>query len=43
VDTSGSLMRTDKVVSLYLQRLRNSALLSVAQVVAMALEKLGPR
>jgi formylmethanofuran dehydrogenase subunit B len=42
VDTSGSLMRTDKVVSLYLQRLRNGTLLSVAQVVAALLEKLGP-
>jgi formylmethanofuran dehydrogenase subunit B len=43
VDTSGSLMRTDKTVSLYLQRLRSSALLSVGQVVAVLLEKLGPR
>jgi formylmethanofuran dehydrogenase subunit B len=43
VDTSGSLLRTDKVVSLYLQRLRNSTLLSVAQVITAVLEKLGPR
>ena len=41
IDADGHLLRTDKVVSLYLRRLRTSALPSVAQVVDALLQRLG--
>jgi formylmethanofuran dehydrogenase subunit B len=40
VDADGHLLRTDKVVSLYLRRLRSSTLPSVAQAVAGILQRL---
>ncbi len=40
IDADGHLLRTDKVVSLYLRRLRTSALPSVAQVVEALLQRL---
>jgi formylmethanofuran dehydrogenase subunit B len=40
VDAPGSLLRTDKVVSLHLRRLRESALPSVAQALDQLLERL---
>ena len=43
VDASGALLRTDKVVSLYLHRLRNSALPSVADTLAALTERLEAR
>jgi formylmethanofuran dehydrogenase subunit B len=41
VDADGHLLRTDKVVSLYLRRLRTSALPSVAQAVEALMQRLG--
>jgi formylmethanofuran dehydrogenase subunit B len=43
VDAAGSLMRTDKTVSLHLRRLRESALLSVAQAMQALLHRLEVR
>jgi formylmethanofuran dehydrogenase subunit B len=43
IDADGHLLRTDKVVSLYLRRLRTSALPSVAQVVEALMQRLKPR
>jgi formylmethanofuran dehydrogenase subunit B len=40
IDADGHLLRTDKVVSLYLRRLRTSALPSVAQAVDALLQRL---
>jgi formylmethanofuran dehydrogenase subunit B len=40
IDADGHLLRTDKVVSLYLRRLRTSALPSVAQVVDALMQRL---
>ena len=41
IDADGHLLRTDKVISLYLRRLRNSGLPSVAQAVDALVERLG--
>ncbi len=41
IDADGHLLRTDKVVSLHLRRLRASALPSVAQVAGELLQRLG--
>jgi formylmethanofuran dehydrogenase subunit B len=43
IDADGHLLRTDKVVSLYLRRLRASALPSVAQVIEALLHRLRPK
>jgi len=40
VDAPGAMMRTDKVVSLYLHRLRESALRPVAEVLGALIERL---
>ena len=42
IDADGHLLRTDKVVSLHLRRLRASALPSVAQVAGELLQRLAP-
>jgi formylmethanofuran dehydrogenase subunit B len=43
IDAAGHLLRTDKVVSLYLRRLRTSALPSVAQAIEALMQRLGSR
>jgi formylmethanofuran dehydrogenase subunit B len=43
IDAAGALMRTDKVVSLFLQRLRSGALPPVAQVVQALIDRLEGR
>lgn len=43
VDADGHLLRSDKVISLYLRRLRASRLPSVAQAVDALLQRFGPR
>jgi formylmethanofuran dehydrogenase subunit B len=43
VDAAGSMLRTDKVVSLYLHRLRQSTLLSVAHVLEALVQRLERR
>jgi formylmethanofuran dehydrogenase subunit B len=41
VDADGHLLRSDKVISLYLRRLREGQLASVSQVLHALLERLG--
>ena len=43
IDADGHLLRTDKVVSLYLRRLRTSALPSVAQAIEALMQRLGSK